>query len=218
MSEHNEEPRRAWPLSWPAQWPRTHVTERASARFTSSGRDAMGNRTSGRAKSMSDAAGALYMELDRLGACDVVVSTNVELRLDGQPYSNRVPPADPGAAVYFTLEKRPVVLACDQWVRVEDNVYAIALHIESMRGQARWGVGKLSQAFMGYRLLTGAVAPRHWKDVLGLGSSGSITAEQVKARYRSLAAELHPDAGGNNDGMAELNRARDEGLAAAGNS
>ena len=41
----------------------------------------------------------LIWELKRLGARGMVLSTNVELRQDGLPYSNRRRPEDPGVAV-----------------------------------------------------------------------------------------------------------------------
>lgn len=40
-----------------------------------------------------------------------------------------------------------------------------------------------------------------------------LSAQSIrKARYAVLAKERHPDHGGSNDAMAELNRARDEAL------
>ena len=40
-----------------------------------------------------------------LGRDDVVISTNVETRLDGFPRSDRTEPADPGVAVYWQERK-----------------------------------------------------------------------------------------------------------------
>lgn len=60
---------------------------------------------------------------------------------------------DRGAAVYFEMKGKPVSLACDKWNRVEDNIWAIAKHIEALRGQQRWGVGSIEQAFRGYTAL-----------------------------------------------------------------
>src|ERR1043166_7667665 len=136
MSEH-----RAYPLSWPENWPRTARGTQARRRFVAAG---------GRLRSMEEAVQFLSNELRLLGARQEILSTNVKRRLDGVPYSNQSQPDDTGAALYFEFKGKPVAPACDRWRRVEDNGYAIALHIESLRGQQRWGVGSLEQAFRGY--------------------------------------------------------------------
>jgi hypothetical protein len=51
-------------------------------------------------------------------------------------------------------------------------------------------------------------ATSDWRAVLGL--SGVVTIEQVEARYRQLARELHPDVGGDPGAMAALNRALED--------
>jgi len=157
--------------------------------------------------SIADANQRLQAELDRLRARSVILSTNVELRLDGMPRSDRSPPADPGVALYFRLNGRDTVLACDKWDRVADNIVAIAKHIEALRGQDRWGVGTLEQAFAGYQALP---APEQWWQVLGV--SEHATADQINAAWRDQARTAHPDHGGSDAAMARLNSARDEGL------
>lgn len=52
--------------------------------------------------------------------------------------------------------------------------------------------------------------PAAWWEVLGV--TPDADADAVKAAYRSLARTRHPDMGGTNDAMAELNDARDQGL------
>ena len=85
---------------------------------------------------MTDATSRLIHECRLLGAANVIVSTNVAVRRDGLPYARQRTPEDPGAAVYFKLESVPegLVLACDRWLRVEDNVAAVAAHIGALRG------------------------------------------------------------------------------------
>mgnify|MGYP000712282402 CR=1 FL=1 len=134
-----------YPLTWPAGWKRTPTAQRARARFRS-GRTEL---------SIYEATQRLQGELERLerGIGGVVLSTNVETRLDGMPRSDRRAPADPGAAVYFRLKGQPRCLACDKWDRVADNIAAIAAHIEAIRAVDRYGVGTLDQAFAGYAAL-----------------------------------------------------------------
>ena len=80
---------------------------------------------------MTGATSRLIRECRLLGAANVIVSTNVAVRRDGLPYARQRTPEDPGAAVYFKLESVPegLVLACDRWLRVEDNIAAVAAHI-----------------------------------------------------------------------------------------
>ncbi len=193
-----------YPLTWPIQFPRAQARRRSAFKHN------------GQWHSMAKATYFLQQELTRLSAKDAILSTNIKLRIDGLPYSDRAQPSDPGAAVYFKLEGKDVALACDQWDRVECNVYAIGKHIESIRGQARWGVGNLDQAFTGYLALPAPSSPENncWK-ILQLGPD-EWTVERVNANYRALAEKYHPDRGGSDTEMALLNQARQEALASLG--
>ncbi len=181
----------AYPLSWPDGWPRTNPANRQNSRFSSKSTD-WGHR----GKSMDESISFLVGELGRLGADKEVLSTNIKRRLDGLPYSNQAQPTDPGAAVYFELKGKPISLACDKWRRVEDNVYAIAKHIEALRGQERWGVGSIEQAFRGYTALPGVGESEasSWWQTLGVAINASE--DQVKYAYRILVSKHHPDHGG----------------------
>lgn len=188
----------AYPLSWPAGWPRTKTPQRS--RF--------GTYTN--KPSIMKARTLLQAELDRLGARNPILSTNMELRLDGLPRSDRRPPTDTGAAIYFTLRGRKVVLACDKWSTVGDNIWAIAKHIEALRGMERWGVGNIEQAFTGYHALQEKTVPSCW-ETLGI-APGSSEADILSA-YRSRAKQAHPDAGGTAEAFAALSQAKDIALA-----
>ena len=174
----------AYPLSWPFGWKRTRYPD--ESRF-------------GR-KSFAEGRDDLLYEIEeRLKGHSVVLSTNIELRLDGLPYGNRAQPDDKGVAVYFKLNKKDVALACDKWHRIEDNMRAIFKHIEALRGQDRWGVGTLDQAFQGYTAIPETTKPQHdyFKDVTHFG---------LKAHYRHLAKKMHPDKGGSQSEFSEMNR------------
>lgn len=167
---------------------------------------------------MADTVSELYRELKLIGVGDynVVVSTNVELRGDGQPYSGRRAPDDPGAAVFFKLKGKPCVLACDKWNRVEDNLSAIARHIEALRGQERWGVGSVEQAFAGYTALppVGSSPGTSWWNVLGCAHDAPF--ETVKEAFRDAARKAHPDLGGSHDAIIAVNAAWDQARKAFG--
>ncbi len=214
MAESTE----AFPLSWPAAVPRTAPAKRSRAKFGAASTTDYGYRYKGQI-TMAKALDRLHGELDRLGARAAVVSTNVELRNDGLPRSGRRAPDDPGAAVYFHLDGVPHCLPCDRWDRVEDNVAAIAKHIEATRGQLRWGVGDVRTAFAGFRALPAkgetSEASGAWWNLLGVAHDAPL--EVAQAAYRALARIHHPDIpGGDAGAMAMINRAWEQAQEARG--
>lgn len=205
----------AYPLTWPAGWPRTPAHQRREAAFRT-GRtkylDGGGSYRTTEAITLAPARDRLIRELDRLGAKYPVLSTNLELRLDGLPRSGQREPDDPGAAVYFQLRKRPIVLACDRWNKVAGNVAAIAAHIEAMRGMERWGVGSVERMFAGFQAIA-APGAETWRTILGIRPDEIATADLIAARRRELAARHHPDVpGGSAERMAQINAAADAAL------
>jgi hypothetical protein len=197
-----------YPLQWPLGWKRTPAHQRQPARF--SRRETRTNTAGSYYRqsadlSIADAIARLMPELDLLGAADEVLSTNVPVRLDGLPRSGAANPDDPGAAVYFEMAGKPRCLACDRWLRVADNIAAIAAHIYAIRAVDRYGVGTMEQAFAGYAALP--ASSEEWWLVLGVGRDASE--DEVDTAYRRLAREHHPDVGGDTNHMARLNAARD---------
>lgn len=192
-----------FPLAWPVGRPRTRNRRRAL----------FGTRGEGigkRAITISAALDRLRDQVALLGAKDLVVSTNIPTRQDGLPFARARVPDDPGVAVYFRLKTGPHCLACDQWDTVAGNIAAIAAHIDAIRGQARWGVGDLAQAFAGYRALAAADAKKPWWVVLGLKDNDPR--DRIRARFRELAQRHHPDRGGNPNQMAEITAAYNEAM------
>lgn len=210
MTTHDTATR--FPLSWPIGWQRTPERARKMARFGSArkfGETSIGGRNP---LTVSHALARLRPELERLHAQRIVISTNIPTRNDGLPYSNSREPADPGVAVYFALKNAPYVLACDRWTRVADNLAAIAGHIDAMRTQERYGVGRLEQAFAGYAALParGETQGGNWRAELEFTPNEiPITLDDVEAHYRLLVKQRHPDNGGSHDAIVRLNQARD---------
>ena len=142
---------------------------------------------------------------------DVVISTNVPVRLDGLPRSVASEPMDPGAAVYWVEGKHRRVMAIDIYDRVADNIAALAATLDAMRSIERHGgAAILERAFTGFTALPAPGAPRKWFDILGVTPSASR--DEINTAYRRLASEEHPDRGGSTERMAEINKARDDGL------
>ena len=180
-----------YPLHWPTGWPRTPPLKREKAKFE---------------VSFAKARDELLDELMRLGSGGVVISSNIPVKRDGLPYASYKEPSDPGVAVYFRVGKKSTVLACDRWLWVRDNLRAISLHIEAMRGINRWGVGSVEQAFMGYQSLPASL--QEWWQILEVLPDDPLPT--IKAAYRQKALKFHPDTGGNVERMAAINRAWSE--------
>ena len=185
----------AYPLAWPAGWPRTKC--RISGRF----REKRGNML--REVSLGEARTRLADELDALGGSAPIISTNVELRADGHPRGGRAEPSDPGTALYFTLRGVPTVLACDRYLRVADNIAALAATIEAKRAITRHGAVTVEQEFRGYAALPAPLVPDDWRAALG----HPRTLAEAEVAYRARAKAAHPDAGGSAADMAALNAA-----------
>lgn len=190
----------AYPLSWPLGWKRTKSPQRS--RFGSYYIK----------PSVAKSRDAVIYELNLMGVPDwrVVISTNITLRRDGLPYSAQKEPIDTGAAVYFKVDGKPTVLACDKWNMVGDNLWAIAKHIEALRGQNRWGVGSIEQAFAGYAALNEKTEPTCFET---LEISADATEQQILDAYRRKARETHPDNGGSAEAFSAIVRAKEIALA-----
>lgn len=206
--------RTAYPLSWPDGWKRTQSSMRTQAQFNKSARiEAPGEMPAYSAKkrlAVADAVQRLLRELSLMGVPDwnVIISTNVPLRLDGMPRSDKEP-ADPGAAVYWKKGDKQAMrcMAIDRYTRVADNLAAIAATLEAMRAIERHGGGTiLERAFLGFAALPER-ATQHWREVLGI--EGNATPQLVEDRFRALAQVHHPDKGGDRNKFEEIVQARD---------
>lgn len=188
----------AYPLHWPLARPRTKApTTSYFFRQRTRSRHTVGQGIEG-----------LLGELRKMGAEGVVVSSNMRLRKDGLPFFDQAQPRDPGVAVYFTYEKAPVCLACDQWSHVEDNLWAIFLTLEAMRGIDRWGAAKLAATFTGYAALPAPAPTAAWSTVLGVDRFADW--ERIRETYRFLAKQHHPDTGGDADKFHTLQAAYEQ--------
>lgn len=200
-----------YPLYWPEHTPRARNRRKSKYKVQSLGapRD------------------AILRRLRRMGARNIVISSNVPLRTDGLPLSGgRDNLPDPGVAVYFSRTSggvvRDIALACDHWISVSENCHAIHLTLEALAAIERSGSAQMMDAaFSGFARLPAQAGPTvsHWTVVLGitepttnLGVAQRIgLRDRVEHRYRELARKVHPDApGGSHAGMLELNRAIEE--------
>lgn len=142
-------------------------------------------------------------ELGRLGAENIVISSNQPLRRDGYPYAQEKVIPDPGVAVYFTIKKRALVMAQDRFRTVIGNMRSLTMAIEGLRQMERHGGGTMMErAFQGFAAIAPPDWKKPWREVFGVKPDwkGNIT-----ELYRDKARNRHPDAGGSDTLMAELN-------------
>lgn len=117
--------------------------------------------------------------------------------------------ADPGAALWFTLAGKDVtgdtalmVLACDRFEELPQNVRALSLTMERLRLVDEIGAYSLVAAVEGARALPPPERPFDWRKVLDIETRSLAAAEAV---YRALARE----AGEGSDKLRDLNLAID---------
>lgn len=182
--ESKTDPVEAYPLQWPSHLARTKKPKRS--RFKS-GRSA----SDGRSKFVTAVRG-IQTELSRHGAKNIIVSSNVPLRKDGLPRASFRSPDDRGIAVYFFVNGDTSVIACDAWLSVTENLHAIYLSLQSIRGLERWGCTDIMKsAFAGLKALPESATPSSWRQILGVSESASY--EEVKATWRTRAKEASGD-------------------------
>lgn len=207
----------AYPLSWPAGWPRMPAAARTSARFVrqdkqyktrtrGDGTTYTDTYTQRRELTIADAIARVRAELERMGIAedDLVISSNLGLRLDGYPRSGQREPADPGVAVYWTERaargQPPRCMAIDRYDRVADNLAAVAATLDAMRAIERHGGARiLERAFAGFTALPGPAAV-DWREVLDPADP--------EGSYRRLRSQHHPDRpGGSTESFDRVQRA-----------
>ncbi len=196
------------PLAWPEDWPKTPALERQASKA-----HFVGHRVRGRMTpwSFSAARDALVIELDHLGAESAMLSANTDIGPDGLPLPSPAPGDESGVAVYFDLHRMRIVLACDSYGRAEDNIQSIVRTLDSLRQLERQaGRMVLERALAGFQAIR---SPKTCWSVLGVGAGATLG--DIKRAYHSKAREAHPDNGGSDAAMIELNRARDEAMRVA---
>jgi len=146
-------------------------------------------------------------ELGRLGAKNIVLSTNIKVRRDGLPYASQRPPEDPAVAVYFTYKGTQRAFCCDLWLSVGDNIQSIAKTIEALRGIERWGSSDMmDRAFTGFDALPAPSLGPPWREVLGL-SEDETDPRRIMDAYQVSRMKAHPDKGGSNEAFHRVEQA-----------
>ena len=176
----------AYPLQWPGGWKRSLYP--IDSRFGS-----WNNKPS-----IAKATDKIQEEMRLFGGTNLIVSSDLKLKLNGFPYSNQKTPSDPGVAVYFTYDKEQRVIACDSFNKIGCNLWAIAKTIEALRGIDRWGCSEIiAKAFTGFTALpehaSASVGKRNWWEILRVSRNHTNTKEQMKSWYNYILKKYHPD-------------------------
>lgn len=189
--------REPYPLQWPEGWKRSTWASRQRSQFE---------------PRFTEDRDTIIRWLEKRGS-RVVITSNLPTRQDGLPYYASTD--DPGIAVWWVEKGNERVVACDRWMRADENLRAILKTLEAMRGLDRWGATEMAErAFAGFAALppgsSGSMptGPRPWREVLGGTWPEMDRAELLaiaKTRFQKLIAVAHPDAGGDTERAAELN-------------
>lgn len=176
----------SYPLSWPDSWPRNKKPVRS--RFG----------TWNKKPSIYESTYKLKEELRLMGAKDLIISSNLRLKKDGDPYSNQREPEDCGIAIYFKIKDEAMVIACDTFDKCGCNIWGIAKSVEAMRGIERWGCSEiLRKAFTGFKALPekSVVSDTAWYNVLDVPANADFKTAKLafmsKARNYKGEPPLH---------------------------
>jgi hypothetical protein len=189
----------AYPLNWPEGWPRTaHPSRSKFATDFVKARDHLAN------------------QLKLMGARYVVISSNLQTRQDGLPIAKQAEPRDGGVAVYFERKGKQMVFACDKWDRARDNIRAIGMTIEAIRGMERWGASEMMERTFAAVEALEAPKPKTWWTIMECPRETPV--EALKIIYRNRVKQYHPDAGGTAEQFQAIHEAYQDALREKGAS
>jgi hypothetical protein len=171
----------------------------------------------------------LERELKMVRAESAVIQLAMEhFRKDGMPYADAIPD-HPGVIVSFVKVVRsklgervrvPLSFPADRFTAWESNLRAVAIALEDLRRIDRYGVTQNSEQYLGFKalpppgpehptILTVDEAARFLSNEAPVGPQSIIQRDAAyRVAYRTAAAKLHPDAGGDPAEWAKLQAAK----------
>lgn len=187
-------------MQWPERWERTPAHRRTMSRY--------------RQLSFAVSRDELILELERSGASNVVISSNLPLLANGLPSGNAPEPADPGIAVYWSKDGEQHELACDQWFLTAENIRALLMAVQAFRQLERCGateiVKRAYQAFAALPPSSDEPKQKTCWEVLGVPEFANEAT--VRSAYLLKIRKAHPDRGGSVEETQKLNAAYAEAL------
>ena len=154
---------------------------------------------------LSDCLSEIISELSRFGAESAELSADWSLGVSGKPLVD-LRRGGPVVLRYYRDGQDFEIPICE-YDSLLDNLWALAKVIEALRTMERHGGDAVTRmAESGFAALP---APdREWWDVLGVKPDDDPII--VHAHYKVMAKATHPDVGGSEEAMAELNSAYDK--------
>lgn len=175
----------------------------------------------------------LERELAALEATDIVIESGhsrQQIRNDGWPRGGSAP-EHPDVRLYFKCKHGSLMYECKIFDSWEANLRAIGLWLQQTRiAIEERGIGTGGEAYRGFAALpagASSIAAAEWASVEdaakwlyfnfwpGMPSPAAVRAvvsgddALLRVWYQTAARKAHPDAGGSNELMAKVNRARD---------
>lgn len=193
-------------LMWPDGWGETPAQSRKVSAF---GYDTIYQRST-----------EIAEEVKRFKGSNLRITCNAPLRATKTGYAGFREPQgkaesqlvseEPGCAIYFDRNGKPMTVGCDQYVDLQSNMRAITLTLGAIRGIERWGSSELlERSVAGFAELPapGAIvnADRPFWAVLAIAPDASL--DVAEAVYRSLVKKHHPDVGGDPSRFLEIQAA-----------
>lgn len=130
---------------------------------------------------------------------------NIERGYRGQKVYGLTPEQRRVTVKWQSPDGRPAALSCDEHDTPKENLRALYLGIESYRLNEYRGVGNIVAAAYAQLAAPASADPF---SVLGVGRDASN--DDVRAKWRELAQEHHPDHGGDPARFREITAARDD--------
>ncbi len=181
------------PLRWPAHLSRSQSFERGvNTGFNSN-------------MSLADAVQFLQEEVEALGAESALLLTDYENLMSERLI--RKAGSDTGAVLKLTIDRQDYDLACDRWLSLEHNIYALHLALRSWRNMAtNWGIADYARLLAGFThngtahvggnqavANSGDAQAEEWRSLLGLGPTATVEDAQAVYRRRAKIAADNPE-------------------------
>jgi hypothetical protein len=148
----------------------------------------------------------LEREVRMLNGRRVVVElaiTEADLRNDGQPYAG-TKTRHPGVTVAFESKHGPLKYTADKFATWQENLRAIALGLEALRKVDRYGMTSRGEQYAGWKALPMGDGPSVERGRTIIREHGSV---------RAALMATHPDQGGDAALFADVQAAREAGVA-----
>lgn len=152
-------------------------------------------------KSWSATMTELGIEFERWGISSREWETNYPrgARLEGMRQSEE----DRTVTLKYTKAGKQVVLSMGTQARAVDNLRVLYLAIESMRLNEKRGIGEILES--AYLQLAGPVQAKSPWEILNIYPGSPLPI--AESAYKYMAMKAHPDKGGTQEQMRELNDA-----------